>query len=264
MSIRTHPWPAGVPCWVDLQTPDVEGIQPFYASVLGWSFVNDSENQYGGYAIAQARDAAAAGIGPLPSPELPPTWTLYFATDDADKSAAAITGNGGHLLTPVGDVGPLGRMAIAMDPTGAIFGLWQAGQHIGASITSEPGGLVWEDLRSPDPAAAQAFYQSVFGFETRPLEMAGPDYRTFHPPGDDAPLGGMGGMMGADDAPPHWLVYFAVADTRAALAAAAAAGGTVVVDAFDSEFGTMAGLVDPAGALFWIVQPPEGQPRPER
>jgi hypothetical protein len=253
-----------VPCWADLQTPDVRGIEPFYASVLGWTFLNDDDNQFGGYAIAQAQDVAAAGIGPQASAEIPPAWTLYFASDDADKTAAAITENGGQVVAPVFDVGPLGRMCIAVDPTGASFGLWQAREHIGANITNEPGGIVWEDLRSPDPAAAQAFYRSVFGFETHPLEMAGSDYQTFHPPGDEAPLGGIGGMMGADDAPPHWLVYFAVADARAAAAAAQSAGGTVVAEPFDTPYGIMAGLLDPAGALFYVVEAAPDQPRPER
>ena len=71
------------------------------------------------------------------------------------------------LLAP-GDVGPLGRMLIAADPTGAVFGVWQAGTHIGAGLVNRPGGLVWEDLRSPEPERARAFYRSVFGVPRRP------------------------------------------------------------------------------------------------
>jgi predicted enzyme related to lactoylglutathione lyase len=179
-------------------------------------------------------------------------------------TAAAITENSGQVLMPAMDVGPQGRMCIAMDPTGAAFGVWQAGNHIGAGLVNEPGGLAWEDLRSPDPDAARTFYQAVFGFTTQPLEMAGPTYHTFHQPGEQAPLGGMGGMMGADDARPHWLVYFSVADARAAQQAAIDNGGTVVQEHFDSPFGQMAGLLDPAGALFWIVQVAPGQPQPDR
>ncbi|MDP9397183.1 MAG: hypothetical protein M3P96_04880 [Actinomycetota bacterium] len=63
MSIRTSPWPPGVPCWVDLIAPDVAAAKAFYGAVLGWSYA-DTEADYGGYAIAEAGGAAAAASGP--------------------------------------------------------------------------------------------------------------------------------------------------------------------------------------------------------
>jgi predicted enzyme related to lactoylglutathione lyase len=94
--------------------------------------------------------------------------------------------------------------------------------------------------------------------------MAGPDYGTFALPGSDAPLGGMGGMMGGPEGvPSHWLAYFAVADADEAVRAAESAGGRVVVPPFDTEFGRMGGLVDPDGAVFWVAQAPEGAPQPD-
>ena len=252
MTMRTSRWPAGVPCWADLSAPDVEAAKSFYAEVLGWTF-QDTGDEYGGYAIAQVRGAAAAAIGPQPE-GAPAAWTLYLASDDADKTAAAVAEHGGTVLLPPGDVGPLGRLFIAADPTGATFGVWQAGTHLGAGITSEPGSLVWEDLRSPDPDAARAFYSDVFGYHTRALPAAGPDYHTFSLPGEDAPLGGMGGMMGADDRPAHWIIYFAVADTGSAVATAERRGGGVVAPPMDTTYGRLAGLTDPAGAAFWILR----------
>lgn len=38
MSIRTSPWPPGVPRWVDLTVPDVDGAEASHAAVLGWSY----------------------------------------------------------------------------------------------------------------------------------------------------------------------------------------------------------------------------------
>jgi predicted enzyme related to lactoylglutathione lyase len=254
MSIRSTPWPAGVPCWADLTVPDVAAARAFYGPVLGWRFAYSGE-EYGGYVIAQVGDAAAAGIGPLQQDGAPAAWTLYLASDDVDATAAAVTAAGGALLLPPGDVGPMGRLAIAADPAGAVFGIWQHGVHIGAGVVNEPGGLSWEDLRSTDPASAQAFYAGVFGWEFRALEAAGPDYATFSAPGDDAPMGGLGGMMGAPEGTPsHWLVYFGVADADAAAAAAEANGGSVLAPPFDTPFGRMGVLRDPAGAAFWIAQ----------
>lgn len=255
MSIRTSPWPAGVPCWADLTVPDVPRAVAFYSAVLGWSF-SEPTDEFGGYVIASAKGAAAAGIGPLQQPGMPAAWTLYFAGDDADATARAVKDAGGQVLLEPGDVGPLGRMFIGADPSGAVFGVWQAGTHIGAGIANEPGGLGWEDLRSTDPDAARAFYSTVFGFTTKALEMAGPDYTTFHSRADEPPLGGMGGMMGAPEGTPsHWVVYFGADDVPAAARAAQDAGGTVLAPPFDTPFGRMAAVGDPAGAAFWIMDP---------
>jgi predicted enzyme related to lactoylglutathione lyase len=263
MSIRTSPWPAGVPCWADLSVPDLDAARAFYSAVLGWTF-QESGEEYGGYVIGQVGDAATAGIGPLVQEGMPSAWTVYLASDDVEETAAAVAEHGGTVLLPPGDVGPLGRMFIAADPSGAAFGVWQAGTHIGASLVNEPGGLTWEDLRSSDPAAAQAFYRAVFGYRVDPLAMAGPDYGTFARPDEEAPLGGMGGMMGAPEGTPsHWLVYFAVASTDDAVAAATATGGSVAQPAVDSPFGRMAVLADPAGAAFCVIES-AGSQQPDR
>jgi predicted enzyme related to lactoylglutathione lyase len=239
MSTRTSPWSAGVPCWADLATSDVSAAQEFYSAVLGWSFPVP-EVDYGGYVIASVNGCAAAGIGPLQGDQQLPAWTIYLASDDADQTAASVTESGGTVLVGAADVGELGRMLIASDPAGAVFGVWQAGTHIGASIVNEPGGITWEDLRSTDPDTARSFYGAVFGFEFHELPGAGPDYTTFHLRGDEAPLGGMGGMFGAPDGTPsHWVVYFSVSDADAAVNAAQAQGGQALAPPFDTSYGRM-------------------------
>jgi predicted enzyme related to lactoylglutathione lyase len=253
-----------MPCWVDLATRDVQAAQRFYTAVLGWSY-QDADEDFGGYAIANLDGGATAGIGPMMGDQQRSSWTLYLASDDADQAEAAITQHGGTVLVPAGDVGPLGRMLIASDPAGGVFGVWQAGTHIGASVVSEPGALVWEDLRSTDPDLARQFYGSVFGFDFEVLPAAGPDYTTFHLPGDEAPLGGVGGMAGAPEgAPSHWLVYLGVADADVAVQRAAENAGHVLVPPFDSPYGRMAVIADPAGATFCAFQLASDQIGPDR
>jgi len=252
-----------MPCWADLTVPDVAVAKDFYAAVLGWAF-QDSGEEYGGYAMAQVGGAAVAGIGPQQQPGMPPAWTLYIASDDVDRTAAAISEHGGTLLLPPGNVGPSGRLCVAADPSGAAFGVWQHGAHIGAQLVNEPGVITWEDLRSTDPEAVKGFYTAVFGWTTQPLPAAGPDYWLFHTAGDEAPMGGLGGMMGAPEGTPsHWLVYFAVADADAAVSAAEAAGGSVLAPPFTTPYGRMAAVTDPAGAVFWLAQT-DGSAMPDR
>jgi predicted enzyme related to lactoylglutathione lyase len=263
MSIRTSPWPNGVPCWADVMATDVRASGAFYSAVLGWT-VPEPEEQWGGYVTAEVGGNVVAGIGPVQQGARA-AWTLYLATDDAEGVVATASEHGGTVLGPVMDVADLGRMAILTDPAGAVFGLWQAGTMIGAGLVNEPGGLVWEDLRSSDPDAARSFYGALFGYEQEAVEMAGPDYTVFRLPSEQAPLGGMGGMMGSPDGTPsHWLVYFAVADADAAVTAAEAAGGSVLSPAKDTPFGRMAWLADPDGAAFTVMRVDPSAPTPDR
>lgn len=264
MSLRTKPWKNGIPCWADLSVPDVDAAVTFYEKVLGWQCERSGE-EYGGYVLASVQGAAAAGIGQQQQEGQPPAWTLYLASDDVDGVAGRVAELGGNVLAEPFDVGELGRMAIAADPSGAVFGLWQAKSHIGAGWVNDPGGLTWDDLRSTDPDAARSFYRELFGYRTEELPDAGPDYTTFALPDEQPPLGGMGGMMGAPEGTPsHWLVYFGVADASAAVQAAEEAGGSVLMQEFETPYGTMAALTDPAGATFMVIQAPDAAPMPDR
>ena len=56
--------------------------------------------------------------------------------------------------------------------------------------------------------------------------------------------------------PPHWMGYFTVDDTDAAIERAVAAGGKVMVLAFDMPYGAHGRHRRPHGATFSIVKPP--------
>ena len=121
MPVRDTAWPAGTPCWVDYSATDVVAAQQFYGALLGWTFT-EGDPQFGGYLTCLSADRAAAGMMPKMDPAHPSVWTTYFATDSADETAAAITGAGGTVVAAPMDVGPLGRMLVALDPAGQLFG----------------------------------------------------------------------------------------------------------------------------------------------
>ncbi len=253
MPLRSEPWPAGTPCWVDLGSPDVAASSAFYGGVLGWSFVDTGE-QFGHYTLCQVNGHSAAAIGPKQDPNQPTVWTVYIASDDVDATAAAITANGGTVLMDPFDIEGTGRMTVGMDPAGAAFGVWQSGGMVGAEVYNEPGAMTWEDARLTDATAARDFYAAVFGYRYQALDGAPGDYTMFDIGGD--PLGGIGGMMGAPaGTPSHWLVYFAVADVDAAVGTATGTGGTLLAEPMDTQFGRMAFLTDPDGAPFALAGP---------
>lgn len=115
-------------------------------------------------------------------------------------------------------------MAIAQDPTGLSFGIWQAGQHHGAELATEPGTLAWNECQTRDPEAAEAFYRAVFSYETEIMDTDGVEYRVLKIDG-----GNVAGLMpmGEDmaDVPPNWSTTFAVEDADNAVEKAKGAGG---------------------------------------
>jgi uncharacterized protein len=260
MSTRTDPWPAGTPCWVDLSVPDVAGAVAFYSEVIGWTFL-DTGPDYGGYHIAQMNGSAAAGIGPIMQEGQPSAWTVYLASDDADATAKLIAEHGGSIFAGPMDVPGNGRMVIAADPTGGVFGVWQQAGMIGSAVVDEPGAFVWDDVRLTDVEAGKRFYADVFGFRYTPLgPEAGDmgDYESFNV--GDRPAGGIGGMMGAPPGTPsHWLAYFTVADVDASFAAVGNGGGTVLMAPETTPFGRIGVATDPFGATFGLHGAPAAE-----
>lgn len=248
MSTRDTAWPAGTPCWVDYAARDIGAAQAFYGELLGWTFT-DGQPEYGGYLTCLRHDLAAAGMMPTTDAAQPPGWTTYFAADDAAAVSSAITAGGGSILVPPMQVGAQGTMVLATDPAGMVFGLWQSGEHTGARLVNEPGGVVWNEEAVSDPDVARAFYGAVFGFRFEPVEGA-PGYTTFATA--DRPLGGLGGL--SEGVTPGWSTCFAVVSADEASSYAERAGGQVPTPPADMPYGRFAVLSDPWGAVFSVMQ----------
>ncbi len=246
----------GVPSWVDVQSPDLEKSRAFYAALLGWE-VPPGPEEAGGYSIATLRGKNVAGVGPQMNPAAPPAWMTYVNVADADATVAKVTANGGQVFAGPMDVLEAGRMAVFADPAGAVLGLWQPNEHLGAQLVNEPGTWTWSELTTTDTAGAKAFYAAVFGWdeETHPMgEGAGMDNYT------EWKLEGrsIGGMMQKPDnvpaeVPPFWMVYFAVDDADATVARVTELGGTVMMPPMDIEPGRFAVATDPTGAVFAVM-----------
>jgi len=60
------------------------------------------------------------------------------------------------------------------------------------------------------------------------------------------------------EVPAHWSVCFAVADCDATVAKARELGATITVEPVDMAIGRFAGVLDPQGAAFTLMQPSGG------
>jgi predicted enzyme related to lactoylglutathione lyase len=250
----------GTPSWVDLTTSDPEGARAFYGSLFGWDFDIGGPDT-GHYTMCRLDGRDVAGINGQPAPEgMPPAWTTYLASDDADAMAARIADAGGTVMMGPMDVMEFGRMVIAADPAGAVFGLWQARALIGASLVNEPGAVIWNELATRDLAGVQSFYSAVLGcdWEEEDTGEGGPAYRLLKV-GDNVVGGAL--QMGDEwprEAPSHWTPYFAVADVDAAVASIERLGGGVRGPVTDSKYGRFVAASDPQGGEFTVSEQPPG------
>jgi uncharacterized protein len=240
---------AGAPCWTDCSCSDVDKAADFYRGLLGWD-VPEGDPNFGGYRSASLNGKSVAGLMGQMEPG-PVVWTTYLKTDDSAATAALVVEHGGSVMFPPFDVGPLGKMAILVDPTGAVFGTWEPAIHTGSQVMNDPGARCWSELITTDVAAATEFYGKVFGWEFG----GSPDYTEFKVAGQ--PVGGImakTAMMPAE-MPSNWGVYFTVTDIAASVAKAAELGATVILASMEvPQTGTMAVLMDPNGAPFNIIQ----------
>ena len=144
----------GGPCWTELGTSDLDAARRFYTRLFGWRPETDARQEAGGYTVAHLGDAAVAALAPLYQPSQPVAWNVSFAVTDADATVRAVTEAGGTLLLGPMDVFDVGRFAVAADPGGAVFQLWQAGTFPGAGLFNAPGSLGWVELMTRDPEGA--------------------------------------------------------------------------------------------------------------
>ncbi|AXI79822.1 VOC family protein [Peterkaempfera bronchialis] len=238
----------GTPCWVSLMARDLGTAETFYGALLGWEF-ESGPVRLGRYVRATLNGAPVAGLGVAPADlGFPVEWTTYFAADSTDGTAQRIRECGGTVA-----VGPLqadesGRLVIASDVSGAVFGVWEGQEHQGWQTVGVPGAPAWTELVTSDGDAAAAFYGSVFG---PAVERSG----------DDAVLrvegravAGIRGAAALRGGPPRWRIYFAVADADRAARRAVELGGRLLVEPQESPHGRVARLSDPEGGRFSVVQ----------
>jgi predicted enzyme related to lactoylglutathione lyase len=258
---RNAPWPAGTPAWVGLATDNPEAAAVFYGLLFGWECEHQGTRDYW---LCKLDGEDVSGIGPKhPGTEhLPSRWTTFLATDQVERTAEAITEHGGRVLLEPKDIAPHGRMALAADPNQAIFGLWQASDHIGTDRCTKPGRLVWSEALSRGYEVSKEFYTAVFGYrveefssaDSRIDQYADARYAALY--ADGKPVAGAGEFHRdlPTDTSPHWLPYFSTADTDATVDQVQRTGGRLLGEPGDTDFGRLAILQDPESAVFAVIQ----------
>jgi predicted enzyme related to lactoylglutathione lyase len=226
----------------------------FYERLFGWQ-AQDMGEEAGHYTMFTSNGKMVAATTPPMAPGTPSVWTTYIATANAEETAKKVAEAGGQTIVAPMQVMDQGSMAVFTDPTGAVFSVWQAAAHKGAQLVNKPGSFCWNELATRDLARAKDFYTKVFGYgvKSNPMPQGG-EYVEWQVNGRSVAGALEMGSMYPPNVPPHWLVYFAVANTDDTVKRAQELGGQVITPGMDSPQGRFAVLADPQGAPFAVIQ----------
>lgn len=259
----------GSPCWLDLGAPDVPATADFYGSVFDWQTepVSSEGEDADQFRFVRVGGKVAGAIGPLTEKGARSAWMLYFRTEDADATAAAVDQAGGTVRVAPFDADGAGRMAQFTDPQGGQFAVWQPGETKGIETVNEHGALCWTELYTTDAEAARAFYGTVFGWTFDAMPMSDDDPMTYWlvtPAGQDQERM-QGGIMelkreelATSGGRPYWHPVFQSSDCDATIARLTENGGTVQMGPETAEnVGRIAVCQDRNGADFVVLTPSE-------
>jgi uncharacterized protein len=241
--------------WFECVTPEAARAKAFYGELIGWKIQPFTMGEQS-YDMLTAGDEPVGGYSrpeDQPSAGNRPHWTSYVSVDDVDATAKKIVAEGGKIVDEAFDVPTIGRMARVADPQGATFWIMAGTGDDSPDAPPAQGRFYWNELWARDGEDATRFYQKVFGYTDKPMEMPEGNYHVLEAAGIPR-----AGIMTSPktEVPPMWLPYVAVDDCNATVARAEKLGGAVHVPPTDVPgIGRFAILADPLGATFGVIKP---------
>ena len=261
--------PHGSFIWYELLTADPARAKAFYDDVVGWNI--DMQPAPGGmdYRMIVVPDGHAGGVMALDADMLAngarPVWLGYFGVEDVDASVAAIVADGGRVHLPAFDIPGIGRLAMVTDPQGVPFYVMRGASSESSNVYQRMGmgHVSWNELLTPDDAAALAFYEKHFGITkigAMPMgEMGEYSFIANAESGGEA----IGAVMKAQaqaqaqaQSRPGWGFYFRVPEIESARTRIEAGGGKVHHGPMEVPGGEwVLQAEDPEGVAFGLVAP---------
>jgi hypothetical protein len=245
-------------CWIEVATSSQNAAKSFYSALFGWTGRDVPTGPDKFYSLLELNGRVAAGAFTITPEEsaagIPPHWHLYVAVESADETAEKARKLGGKVVEGPFEVSDRGRAALIQDPTGAYLSLWQPIKRSGLGVVGEPGAFCWADLNTPDQDRAKTFYESLFGWKLTPGQDKQSGY--LHIVNGENYIGGVPpARPNSANEPPHWLIYFAVADVDKTFQRAKEMNARILLRPMDFEgVGRIAMLADPQGAVFALFR----------
>jgi predicted enzyme related to lactoylglutathione lyase len=256
----TMTFPSGRFCWFEYVSTESTKAQGVFGELFNWKTQSMPAPALPGgqYTMITAGEQTIGGYLATPQGAPPAAhWLTHLQVEDAAATAAKIKSAGGKVLKDPGKMGDMGTYAIAADPLGGVFALWQPVKAEPAEYRGVAGAFCWNELYTEDVEKSVAFYEAIAGFKDEPMDM-GP-MGTYHVLNSFGK--GRAGIMKSPmpGIPQLWMPYVQVANTDETLAKAKRLGCDVKVPATDAPgVGKLAVFLDPQGASIGILQPAPG------
>ncbi|NOZ77764.1 MAG: VOC family protein [Acidobacteria bacterium] len=241
--------------WYELMTTDTGEGARFYTSLLGWT-TQEWDNEMGPYTMFVNGETPMAGMMVLPEEAkaegAPPSWLGYTGVPDVDATVSRAQSLGGRVVAGPMDIPAVGRIAVLVDPQGAVFAIFTPLEPASKEGTPGAGSFGWHELGTTDLDDAVAFYSDIFGWKILvEHDMGGGSLYRIFGRGGPPPMGGMYAKTPQMPGPPAWLYYVLVDDVAALLPRVSELGGRVLNGPMDvPDGGVVAQCMDPQGAVF--------------
>ena len=247
--------------WYELHTPDAAAAAVFYEPVLGWT-TRDAGIPNRKYMLVNIAGIPIGGLLEKPASSFTsgakPGWMGYLGVSDVGLFSRRVTDAGGVIHRAAEEIPGVGTFAVAGDPQGAIFTLFQPPAEMASPAqpaARTPGMPAWHELGARNWESEFDFYSGLFGWTKAQAIDMGPNgvYQIFATGAE--PVGGMVTLPNGGQAA-GWLFYFHVAEIEAAVERVKQNGGKLLHGPYvvpgDQQ---VAQCEDAQGATFGIVAP---------
>lgn len=240
--------------WFDLFTHDIQKTTSFYQGVFGWTFVDTAgpDNpvktiRLASLPIANAVELTTGKDGGES------TWLSYMSVPDADMAATLVKDLNGTLYKKTMDLPNRGRIVIAIDPEGAIFGMVSSPTGDPPDLSDRENNFIGAELWTSDTESAINLYKALAGYRLESVEVGnGGTYNLLTR--DTMPRAGVV-KIPWDDVKPNWIPYIGVRDLALTIARVEKLGGSLLIKPPAGKFvNPLAIAADPTGAVFGIQQ----------
>ena len=109
--------------WNELVTTSVPGAKKFYGGLLGWK--SKAFGKGTNYTLFLNQKDMVGGLMKCPKPGMPAQWIPYVLVANVDASVKKAKKLGAKIAMGAFNVPDVGRIAVVIDPQGAVFGLFK-------------------------------------------------------------------------------------------------------------------------------------------
>jgi predicted enzyme related to lactoylglutathione lyase len=247
--------------WYELHTPDAAAAAAFYGAVLGWT-TRDGGVPNRKYTLVCVDQIPIGGLLEKPASGFASgttaRWMGYLGVQDVSVFSERVQQAGGTILRAAEEIPGVGTFAVAADPQGAMFTLFQPPPGVTRPALPPPctpGMPAWHELGAIDWQPEFQFYSDLFGWTKADAVNMGPNsvYQIFAVGSES--IGGMMTLPNPTDGA-GWLFYFHVEEIEAAIDRVKHNGGTVLHGPAVVPGGQQIALcLDTQGAIFGMVGP---------